>query len=141
MNKTGKVLSSSKDKAIIQVIRKSACGDKCGQCSGTCESQGIVITAKNVQHASIGDIVEVSAETHDILKYTALLYLIPLFALISGILVSLQFMSDGSISELISFLIGLGLMLVSLLLISKYSRDKHLEFQVTQIIRTNKNRT
>lgn len=94
---------------VLEVRRVSACGTNCGSCSASCEVAPHFLTINNKVNAKLGDMVEIQAEAKKILKYTFLIYIIPLTFLIIGIaLGNGYFKSRGFVNyELLSFLTGI----------------------------------
>lgn len=135
MFKTGTVLSTTQHHAVVQVIRTSACGEKCGSCKGGCSVEDIFVEAINDLSAERGDIVEIEAKSSEIMGYASLLYILPLMVLIGSILAALKLFPQNAASEMIALAIGFGLMAISFFLIHRYARERTVDFQITRIHR------
>lgn len=125
MNQQGYIIEIVDNKtAKLKMQRHSACAS-CGKCQTlSSESKEILVEVDNSIGAKPGDHVEVNMENMNVLKATALAYLVPLIFLLVGTIVS-YFMLDmiissqGIIVELISGIIGIMLMLLSYVILKK----------------------
>lgn len=123
MNQQGYVMEIVDNKtAKLRMQRHSACAS-CGKCKDlSSESKDILVEVDNSIGACIGDYVEVNMENINILKATALAYLVPLAFLLGGtaisyfLLYSLTSINDIEL-ELISGSIGILLMLVAYIIL------------------------
>lgn len=108
MNRFGKVVSIQDGLANLEVKKQSACGTGCGACAANCNQNPIRLTVLNTLNAKVGDMVEISTDDNGVLKYTALLYGLPLLLLFVGFLASYLFLSWRNIenNEVISSVIG-----------------------------------
>lgn len=122
MNKKGIVSKVEDDKLYVILTRSSACGD-CSSCGG-CEAKTIDLSMTNDIDAKVGDFVEIEYNTKNMLKSTLLVYIFPLIMLVVGIFLGnyINFNTSSDSKDLISFLFGLGLMLVSYLIINKIDK-------------------
>lgn len=144
MNQQGYIIEIVDDKtAKLKMQRHSACAS-CGKCQTlSSESKEILVEVDNSIGAKPGDHVEVNMENMNVLKATALAYLVPLIFLLVGTIVS-YFMLDmiistqGIIVELISGIIGIMLMLLSYVILkrndSKFRDSRKFIPVITKII-------
>lgn len=109
MEQVGFVVTTSKDMAKVIVGRASACGENCASCGSSCKTPGISLDVKNTLGAKPGDYVELKAQTNQILKSAAIVYLFPLLVMIIGIIGGIYiFRSAGYANyETYGFIIGL----------------------------------
>lgn len=109
MEQVGIVKEVKGSDVVLEVRRVSACGTSCASCSSSCEVAPHLLTIKNEVNAKLGDMVEIKAEAKKILKYTFLIYIIPLTFLILGIaLGNGYFQARGYENfEILSFLSGI----------------------------------
>lgn len=137
MNKVGKVVSVDNGMAQIAVSRTSGCGGGCKTCGG-CDTPVMLVNLPNDVNAKPGDGVELAANNKRIVKYTIVLYVIPLIMFILGIAVSYYFMNKKGLSniELYSFLFGILGFLISLLILKII--DKILGTQDSEMMRINR---
>ena len=131
MNQQGYVIEIvDKNTAKLRMQKHSACAS-CGKCKDlSSESKEILVEVDNTIGAKIGDYVEVNMENINVLKATALAYLVPLAFLLIGnatsyfVLYSLTGIEE-IIIELISGSIGVFLMLVAYILLKKNDKKFH----------------
>lgn len=116
MNQQGYIIEIVDDKtAKLKMQRHSACAS-CGKCVTSSEKKDIIVEVDNSIGAKIGDHVEVNMETVNVLKATAIAYLIPLVALLVGTIgtyYALEAMGIGANIEVISGAVGILLMLIT----------------------------
>ncbi len=115
MNQIGTVIEVLKNnKAKVLMRKHSACGD-CGACQHGKENMQLNIVALNPVSAKSGDRVEVDMETQDVLGAAFIVYVIPLFIMVLGVVIGNSLLKNLHIanSEVYSALIGLLLMAIS----------------------------
>lgn len=127
MNQVGQIVEIvNSDTAMLKMRRMSACA-KCGKCKsiGDSESQEIVVEVDNSIGAKVGDTVEVTMDNINILKATALVYVVPLIGLMLGVFVTYFILSSTKITthiEVISGVMGIIVMLLSYLMLKVNDR-------------------
>lgn len=84
MKEYGVVLNLENGNAVIGLKRNSACSS-CGACELGSNHAQMEITLENTVDAKPGDTVEIQLPASQFLKASAILYLLPLVALILGI--------------------------------------------------------
>lgn len=84
MKQTGVVVRLEGDKAQVKLQRHTACGD-CGACHVSKSQLEVTCTAENLLGAKPGDFVEVDMENMDFLSAVAVIYILPLIALMIGV--------------------------------------------------------
>lgn len=125
MAQTGKVESIKDENVYVKVIREEACAH-CKMCTtGVNEGKECVIEAVNKCQAEIGDIVEIDVQSNYFLRATAIMYGIPLLALMLGIGISLSILQSAGIqgAELISAFIGLAFTGVVYMIINQREKN------------------
>lgn len=131
MAQTGTVESIRDKNVYVKVIREEACAH-CKMCTtGVNEGKECVIEAVNKCGAKIGDIVEIDVQNNYFLRATAIMYGIPLVALMLGIGLSLGILQSAGIrnAELISAVIGLGFTGIVYMIINKREKnDKNKQY-------------
>lgn len=122
MNQQGYIIEIVDEKtAKLKMQRHSACAS-CGKCVTSSEKKDIIVEVDNTIGAKVGDHVEVNMETVNVLKATAIAYLIPLVALLVGTIgtyFALDAIGMGSNVEMISGAVGILLMLATFLVLKK----------------------
>ncbi|HHT65159.1 MAG: SoxR reducing system RseC family protein [Caldicoprobacterales bacterium] len=84
MNEFGEIIEIKDSRAVVKVKRSSACGN-CGACSMGTHPDEMLLTVPNPLQGEVGDQVELELASGQVLKASAITYLIPLFALILGV--------------------------------------------------------
>ena len=120
--------------ALIRVYQKSACGHDCSECAGVCGAKrSITVRAGNPLQARPGSVVTVETGTGRLLRAMALVYLMPLAALLLGCF--LGFFLGGS--ETAQAMAGLGGLLLgcgAAVAVNRFiRRDRPLEYTIINI--------
>lgn len=121
MIKYGKVTSFKNNKVVVSIKRDTACGENCADCSGGCSVPYVNIEADYVEGIEIGDTVEVTTDNINFLKYTLVLYGVPLVIMVTVILVANSIFKGGN-GEVISCILGLLSLVVSFFILKIYDR-------------------
>ena len=114
MNEYGKVVNVDSNKAIVKIKRNSACGD-CKACElGVSNLSELDIEVENTLGAAVGDHVRLEMETVDLLKAAFVVYTIPLFALLAGVMGTYAWGNKmGNVNEFQMIGVGFALMFLS----------------------------
>ncbi len=103
------------NKAEVEVLRGTACGDDCESC-GVCHyASKIRVEAKNEIGAQPGDRVEIEARTSRILGAAVLVYVVPFILFFIGYAISAALDMSEAMRVLFSFVafaIGLGIVVL-----------------------------
>ncbi len=141
MKQNGYVIREDGIMLTIQVIRTTACGDKCGNCSGGCDKRVIDIEVENTLCATCGDVVEIEPDASTIISAAFIIYIIPLGMLIlsMGLLIYLFDYLGIILNELISLTVGLSFMALGYYVIhvvdKKSSEGRKSIFKMSKIIK------
>jgi len=124
MEETGLVIKVEGRRAFVAVERKSAC-EAC-PASAICKptEEGSLIEAINEAGAQIGDRVIVSLKAYSYLKGSIIVYGIPAISLIAGAIMGKEILK-GFVKldpELLSAIGGLGLFIISFVIVKFISR-------------------
>lgn len=84
MHETGLIVETKGSQAVVRIARNSACA-KCGACQLGCHQDEMLLTIPNRLNGSAGDAVDLELSSNQVLKASAIAYLIPLTALIIGV--------------------------------------------------------
>lgn len=87
MEKIGTVIKVDNNRAIVRVMRASACGENCAMCKG-CSQTNQTVNAKNEIGACVGDKVKLELSDQKVLLAAFFVYIIPLFTLITGYVIA-----------------------------------------------------
>ncbi len=117
MIRTGKVVSSSKGMLQVCFERPEMCA-KCGQCGEMKET--LISIAGN---ASPGDWVDVDLPEGQLLKFSAIVYVIPLLFLLLGLFLGKAFFGSEA-AQFICALLLTALSLTAVILFDRYQKKK-----------------
>ncbi len=141
MDELGRVIAIEDGYAVVNIKRRSACGS-CKACEmGKTGKDEINISVKNELGAVVGDDVRIEMQTPDILMAAFLVYMIPLLALLAGILIvyfAARFYKN--INEWM--MLGSGLLCLCISLLFVRQKDKKLretrkfEPKMIQVVKT-----
>ncbi len=140
MEQVGRIIKIEQDKAIVEISRSSACGDNCHGCNESCSIAPLKIEVENSLNAKLGDYIELAMDTTTVMKLAFFVYIIPIFMMIIGVLLSLTILKRIGYTnyEIISILIGilcLGIFHLVLKKIDKEIRNKKdIKFRMSKIL-------
>ena len=119
--------------AVVRVFQQSACGHDCENC-GVCGSRRkITARALNPMNAVPGDLVTVETGTGKIVKAAALVYALPLAALLLGGILGYALGFGEGIQALLA-VAGLLLGSAAAVLINRFvRRDRPLEYTIIDV--------
>jgi len=83
MRETAVVLKTDKNIALVELKRKSACGENCAVCKGTCNAPIHRAKVINEVGAKAGDKVYLEAESSRVLKGALFVYMMPVLLMIA----------------------------------------------------------
>lgn len=122
MNQQGYIVEIVDERtAKLKMQRHSACA-ACGKCQTSSEKKDILVEVDNSIGAKVGDHVEVNMENVNVLKATAIAYVLPLLGLLCGTIITyfvLTSMNTVSYVEAISAIVGFVVMALVFLMIRK----------------------
>ena len=94
--------------AQVLHIRESACSGDCHKCSGCgAVDQKMILTAKNLIGAKVGDLVVIQSASGPVLAAAAMLYMVPLALFVGGYLLGESQWGRGGLFGFLGF--GLGI--------------------------------
>ncbi|MDU5021333.1 MAG: SoxR reducing system RseC family protein [Clostridiales bacterium] len=128
--------------AKIKMQKHSACA-ACGKCASSTDKKDIIVEVDNNIGAKVGDYVEVNMVSVNVIKAAAIVYIVPLIALLGGTIVSygiFNFIDIGMNKEVLSGFIGIVLTIISYLLIKskdrKFRESRNYIPIITKVINT-----
>lgn len=128
--------------AKIKMQKHSACA-ACGKCASSTDKKDIIVEVDNNIGAKVGDYVEVNMDSVNVIKAAAIVYIVPLIALLGGTIVSyviFNFIDIGMNKEVLSGFIGIVLTIISYLLIKskdrKFRESRNYIPIITKVINT-----
>lgn len=141
MNRNGVVTEVKGDRAVVQLLKHTACGE-CGACHLGDDSKHVRIECANEPGAQVGEFVEIDLESPNVLGAAFIMYTIPLAALILGVVIgSLAFgaLLGPQYKEIAAAILGVGLMAASYFVIrgkeDKFSTSQKYLSRITKIDR------
>ena len=120
MKKSGLVINKDSKMLDILVIRESACGGKCESCAGCSgEDKPLIINVKDDGRFNKGDRVELNMDSSTVLKYSAMVYIIPIIAFIIGVVCATIILGKYNIKshEFLSLLFGILFLVISIFIL------------------------
>ena len=103
------------DKAEVEVLRGTACGDDCGSCEVCHYASKIRVEARNDIGAQLGDRVEIEARTSRVLGAAVLVYVVPFVLFFIGYIIAAAFDMTEALKVVVSFAafaVGLGIVVI-----------------------------
>ena len=131
MPQNGIVKSVSGKTAEIEIMRSSSCGESCASC-GLCPGLTATVKAENTVNASVGDIVCIDMADNKILGAAALVYIVPVAALILGYFAAYAISKNELISAAAGFLL-MAVIFVILILSDKRLKRRYTP-RITKIL-------
>lgn len=134
MEQLGKIVEIIDSNTVKLNMRKHTSCKNCGACH-IGSNPDITIEAENTIHAKIGNVVEVSMRTQNVLSAAFIMYVIPLLILILGIAVGTMLFNFEN-GEIYSILLGFFFLAISYLVIrqNEYKFNKKYKAVITKII-------
>lgn len=116
MEQLGKIVEILDDNtAKVIVLRHTSCKN-CGACHVGGAKSDIIVDAENDADAKLGNLVEVTMETQNVLSAAFIMYVIPLFILLLGIFIGTQLFTFDN-GEIYSILLGFVFLAISYFII------------------------
>lgn len=139
MKKNGLVINKNGEDLDILVSRESACGGKCDSCAGcSAESKPLILNVKDDGRFNKGDWVELTMDSTTVLKYSAIIYIIPIVGFILGVVCATMLLGNYEIAqkEFISLLVGLLFLGITIFILKGI--DKNVSKNTNNILTINK---
>ncbi len=121
MIQKGRIKKIDGDTAIVAIRRQSMCGENCKGCSSACNVPEMEIKADAIPNIEIGDEVEISFEDINVLKYSFVLYGLPLLIMIIVIFL-VSYLIKGEDGQLYAALFGLLSLVLSFFILKRYDK-------------------
>lgn len=104
------VLSTSGEMARVQYHRPTACHGDCSKCAGGCGAMAaqeeLIVSARNLIGARVGDTVYIEGETKKVAWAILLVYVIPVVLFLLGYFLG-QHWGHGNLIGVLGFFLGL----------------------------------
>ena len=136
MKEEGYVKNITDDKCEIVVRRKTACGDNCASCGGSCRMKFQTVTARNIANAAPGDNVEIEMDNKKVYLSAFLVYILPLAVFNTAYVLLYKFFSESAVSIVLSLVAAVIFLIPAII----YDRTKKEDFlpNVTKILEKHK---
>lgn len=138
MEQIGIVKSIDNNIATVKVIRKSMCGDNCASCKGACKEPTIEIKADAYEGIQVGDQVDVMSSSDELLKYSIILYGVPLVVMVGTLFIIYALLKSNPNVELYAGIGSLLSLFLSSFILKKYdikeSKEKNIRFIISKKI-------
>lgn len=121
MIQKGRIKKIDDDTAVVAIRRQSMCGENCKGCSSACNVPEMDIKADAITNIEIGDEVEISSEDISVLKYSFVLYGVPLLIMVIVIFL-VSSLIKGEDGQIYAALIGLLSLIASFFILKKYDK-------------------
>ena len=135
---TGRVTQISDGKAVIEIERGSACSECHANCVCTGETSTMLVEALDPVGVKLDQYVQVTVQNTSVLRAAIVVYIIPLCALISGVLLGDYLGKIFGIRNILEILVGFGFLGMSLVFVKYYNavfkRDVRNQPIITKVI-------
>lgn len=121
MIQNGRIKEINGNNAIVSIKRRSMCGDNCKGCSSACNVPEMDVKADIIPNIEIGDEVEISSEDISVVKYSFVLYGLPLVIMVAVIFL-VSSLIEGENGQIYGALIGLLSLIISFFILKKYDK-------------------
>lgn len=121
------------DKAEVEVLRGTACGDDCGSCEVCHYASKIRVEARNNVGAQLGDRVEIEARTSRVLGAAVLVYVVPFVLFFIGYAVAAALNFSEGLSMVMSFAaFAVGMVIV--VIVGRRHRKNPITYNITRVV-------
>ncbi len=121
------------DKAEVEVLRGTACGDDCGSCEVCHYASKIRVEARNDVGAQLGDRVEIEARTSRVLGAAVLVYVVPFVLFFIGYAVAAALNFSEGLSMVMSFAaFAVGMVIV--VIVGRRHRKNPITYNITRVV-------
>lgn len=121
------------DKAEVEVLRGTACGDDCGSCEVCHYASKIRVEAKNPIGAQVGDRVEIETQTSRVLSAAVLVYVVPFVLFFIGYAIAAALKMTEGYSMLMSFsFFAVGFVVIAL--VGRHHKKNPITYEIVDII-------
>ena len=119
---TGRVQRVAEGKAIIEIQRGAACSKCHAECACTGEeAQTMLVEARDPLGVQSNQYVQLTIQNTSVLRASFVVYMIPLFALIIGVLIGEYLGQQFGVQNLLEILVGFGCLGLSLIIVRLYN--------------------
>lgn len=122
------------EKAEVEVLRGTACGDDCGSCEVCHYASKIRVEARNAIGASVGDRVEIETATSRVLGAAVLVYVVPFVLFFIGYAIAALLLDMAELQAMLMSFAFFAVGFVVVALVGKRHKKNPITYEITNII-------
>lgn len=122
------------EKAEVEVLRGTACGDDCGSCEVCHYASKIRVEARNAIGASVGDRVEIETATSRVLGAAVLVYVVPFVLFFIGYAIAALALKLAEVPAMLVSFAFFAVGFVVVVLVGRRHRKNPITYEITNII-------
>lgn len=122
------------EKAEVEVLRGTACGDDCGSCEVCHYASKIRVEARNAIGASVGDRVEIETATSRVLGAAVLVYVVPFVLFFIGYAIAALVLELAEVPAMLVSFAFFAVGFVVVVLVGRRHRKNPITYEITNII-------
>ena len=122
------------EKAEVEVLRGTACGDDCGSCEVCHYASKIRVEARNAIGASVGDRVEIETVTSRVLGAAVLVYVVPFVLFFIGYAIAALVLELAEVPAMLVSFAFFAVGFVVVVLVGRRHRKNPITYEITNII-------
>ena len=122
------------EKAEVEVLRGTACGDDCGSCEVCHFASKIRVEARNAIGASVGDRVEIETATSRVLGAAVLVYVVPFVLFFIGYAIAALLLDMAELQAMLMSFAFFAVGFVVVAIVGKRHKKNPITYEITNII-------
>ncbi len=122
------------EKAEVEVLRGTACGDDCGSCEVCHYASKIRVEARNAIGAAVGDRVEIETATSRVLGAAVLVYVVPFVLFFIGYAIAALVLELAEVPAMLVSFAFFAVGFVVVVLVGRRHRKNPITYEITNII-------
>ena len=122
------------EKAEVEVLRGTACGDDCGSCEVCHYASKIRVEARNAIGAAVGDRVEIETATSRVLGAAVLVYVVPFVLFFIGYAIAALVLGLAEVPAMLVSFAFFAVGFVVVVLVGRRHRKNPITYEITNII-------
>lgn len=122
------------EKAEVEVLRGTACGDDCGSCEVCHYASKIRVEARNAIGAAVGDRVEIETATSRVLGAAVLVYVVPFVLFFIGYAIAALALKLEEVPAMLVSFAFFAVGFVVVVLVGRRHRKNPITYEITNII-------
>ena len=122
------------EKAEVEVLRGTACGDDCGSCEVCHYASKIRVEARNAIGASVGYRVEIETATSRVLGAAVLVYVVPFVLFFIGYAIAALALELAEVPAMLVSFAFFAAGFVVVVLVGRRHRKNPITYEITNII-------